>query len=70
MYEKQTYSHKTRTLYKFFEIAFPKSQSDTQLRAYYAGKPTKRFIKSMEKERIAGIALRDYLNNDCFRKPF
>jgi hypothetical protein len=49
LYEKQKYSYKTRGLYKNFDLIIRKDKTDKQLRTFYAGKPTKRFIKIMTK---------------------
>jgi len=54
MYEKQTYSHKNRSLFKQFDIAFGADKLYEQLyskyfKTHYAGKPTKRYVKLMQK---------------------
>jgi len=52
MYEKQTYSHKTRKLYKSFEIIFGTEKIyDKYFKTYYAGKPTKRYQKLLKLEK-------------------
>jgi hypothetical protein len=66
LYEKQTYSHKTRNLYKFFEVMFPKDKTDKQVRPFYAGKPTKRFIKSTDSDKKTWYAAKKYLESNPF----
>jgi len=49
-YEKQTYSHKNRQLYKYFEAEFGIDKVYEQIyskhfKKEYAGKPTKRYLK-------------------------
>ncbi len=56
MYEKQTYSHKNRVLFKTFEKALGNEKLYEQLysryfKTHYAGKPTKRYLRIMEKIR-------------------
>lgn len=54
MYESQTYSHRNRKLFKLYENAFGSDKLFEQLyskhfKRGYAGKPTKRFLKLMQK---------------------
>ncbi|GHA68713.1 hypothetical protein [Pontibacter akesuensis] len=54
MYESQTYSQKNRKLFRFYEKVFNSDKLYEQLyskhfRRTYAGKPTKRFLKLMQK---------------------
>lgn len=53
MYEKQTYSHKNRDLYKIYEQAFGDETAYEQIykkhiKKRYNGKPTKRYLKLMQ----------------------
>ena len=54
MYEKQTYSHKKRMLFKSFEKVFATENVYEQVyskhfKSQYAGKPTKRYLKLLKK---------------------
>ncbi|WP_345159482.1 hypothetical protein [Pontibacter saemangeumensis] len=54
MYESQTHSQKNRKLFKLYEKVFSSDKLYEQLyskhfRSSYAGKPTKRFVKLMQK---------------------
>lgn len=58
MYEKQTYSHKNRILFRKFDALFGTDKVFEQLNSKgfkktYAGKPTKRYLKLMRKIREA-----------------
>lgn len=65
MYEKQTYSHKSRDLCGKFEKVFGTDKVYEQIyskyfKKTYAGKPTKRYLKLMRKLKLAeGISEKD-----------
>lgn len=63
-YEKQTYSKRNRGLFRSFETLTETDKAyDTiyrkHFKKYYAGKPTKRYYKAMQK--ITSISLKDAL---------
>ncbi len=58
MYESQTYSHKNRALFRQFEMATGGDKAYDQLyskhfKKYYAGKPTKRYLKILKQIRLS-----------------
>lgn len=65
MYEKQTYSHKTRNLFKTFGKVFETEQLYEQLykkhfKRQYAGKPTKKYLKLTQQiQRAESIPLHE-----------
>ena len=66
LYEKQKHSHKTRNLFKYFEIIFSNGEPSKPIRNHYAGKPTKRYLKAMEKDYKAWVTAKQYLENNPF----
>jgi len=67
MYEKQTYSHNNRTLYKKWDQLFSTDKVYEQLyskhfKKFYAGKPTKQYLKLMRKIQAAeGVSEKDLM---------
>jgi len=59
LYEKQKHSHKTRNLLKYFEAIFGTGEPSKPIRTHYAGKPTKRYLKAMEKDYNAFVTLKE-----------
>ncbi|MBP7679055.1 MAG: hypothetical protein KA096_01365 [Bacteroidales bacterium] len=70
LYEKQKHSHKTRNLYKYFEVIFGNEKPSKPIRTNYAGKPTKRFMKAMEKDYKARVTTKELLKSNNFKRLF
>lgn len=68
LYEKQKHSHKTRNLFKYFEVIFGNGEPGKPIRTHYAGKPTKRYLKEMKKDYETWVTAKKFLNNDNFKK--
>jgi len=69
MYERQTRSKKSRALSKALDISFAPEdfrREGKQLRRYYNGKPTKRYLKYLEIERKAVAAAKGFNIMDFF----
>ena len=69
MYERQTRSKNARDLSKALEMVFATEnfrKKGKQLRQYYNGKPTKRYLKYLEMERKALRALKGLRVKDFF----
>lgn len=70
LYEKQKHSHKTRNLFKYFEVIFGNREPSKPIRNYYAGKPTKRFKKAMDKDYKAWVTAKELLKSNNFKRLF
>lgn len=69
MYKLQTRSHKSRALSKALDIVFAPEdfwKGGKQLRRYYKGKPTKRYLKYLKVERRAAERMKGFNIMDFF----